>query len=302
MSRQGTVNVSKATLELLVKEVCFTLRLSLCLSDISLPLSVPISLSFSPSTDLCPNDCNNRGFCSTMRGLSVYRGLGIEYTNWDGLSTNLCDCDYGYTGHDCALTMCPKGDDPMTSHTNYKTIQLVVQGPKGFGGKLGIRFEGETTTLSLSTVTSELCEQQLEASKKFTDVTCTYYASPTGTSRTFVIEILSWPITPQENNIYSHDGNPSIEAFSCDLSAISSSLVSCSFTDLISTDLPGASPPPPPPLSFPFLSSFSLCLCLCLPPPPPSQNICLVAIVGSVISKQESVSVTMASLALPVIS
>jgi hypothetical protein len=176
-----------------------------------------------------------------MRDLSLYRGIGVEYTNWDGLTTNLCDCAYGYTGHDCSITMCPKGDDPLTSFSNYKTIQLVVDGPSGFSGTLGIVFEGETTTIPLSSVSDSVCEEQFEASKKFSDVTCTYTTTAigTGTRRIFVIEFVSWPLTPQENNLYSHDGNPSIEEFRCDLTSMDSSAVSCSFTDLISTDIPG---------------------------------------------------------------
>lgn len=135
--------------------------------------------------------------------------------------------------------MCPKGDDPMTTNSNFKTIELFVSGPKsGFTGSLGIRFEGEVTYLPVSTFSSTTCKQKLEASAKFREVTCTY-SKVDSFRHKFIISFLSWPITPQENNLFTHDGNPSINEFSCDISQLSSLLVSCTFTDLINTDLPG---------------------------------------------------------------
>lgn len=194
-----------------------------------------------PIVGVCPNDCNGRGFCQTMRDLSLYRGIGEEYTNWDGLSINICECDYGFFGYDCSLVMCPKSDDPLTVNSNYKTIQLQVRGPKDFSGKLGIVFEGETTYIPLSVASNEVCETQFENSKKFTDVSCTYSLTTSGhyDTRTFIISIHSWPISPQENNIYTHNGNPSMNEFRCDITSLTSSLVTCTFTDLISTDIPG---------------------------------------------------------------
>lgn len=176
-----------------------------------------------------------------MRDLSLYRAIGEEYTNWDGLSTNICECDYGYFGYDCSLTMCPKGDDPMTINSNFKTIKLQVRGPTGFSGDLGIIFEGETTSITLSKASDDFCEKQLEGSKKFTNVSCTYSISTSGhyDIRTFVIIFYSWPVTPQENNIFTHNGNPSINEFRCDISSLTSPLVTCSFTDMVSTDIPG---------------------------------------------------------------
>ena len=41
-------------------------------------------------------------------------GDGPEYSGWDKDAMYACSCDYGFTGPDCSLALCPKGDDPMT--------------------------------------------------------------------------------------------------------------------------------------------------------------------------------------------
>ena len=38
----------------------------------------------------------------------------MEYDMWDGDLLTTCDCDPGYTGFDCTLRKCPKGDDPIS--------------------------------------------------------------------------------------------------------------------------------------------------------------------------------------------
>lgn len=136
--------------------------------------------------------------------------------------------------------MCPKGDDPMTVNSNYKTIELLVSVPKHipFTGLLGIRFQGEITYIPVEKFSSELCEQKFENSAKFRDITC-IYSIPYPHQHKFHITFLKWPITPQENNLHLNDGNPPISDFSCDFSQLSSSSISCTFTDLINTDVPG---------------------------------------------------------------
>lgn len=36
-------------------------------------------------------------------------------TRWDSLKIKGCQCDYPATGYDCGQTLCPNGDDPLTS-------------------------------------------------------------------------------------------------------------------------------------------------------------------------------------------
>lgn len=37
---------------------------------------------------------------------------------WDGNRIYGCKCDSGFTGYDCSLKVCPKGDDPGTYDQN----------------------------------------------------------------------------------------------------------------------------------------------------------------------------------------
>ena len=40
-----------------------------------------------------------------------------------------------------------------------------------------------------------------------------------------------WDAFPSESNLYSHDGNPDISMFTCDMSGVTSGTASCAVTD-----------------------------------------------------------------------
>ncbi|CAE7549684.1 unnamed protein product, partial [Symbiodinium microadriaticum] len=134
--------------------------------------------------------------------------------------------------------MCPKADDPVTDNQNYREILLTVGGPSGFTGTLGLTFQGETTLLPLASMTDSTCESLLEAAEKFGDITCDYTAV-SATQHTFLLTFVTWPLTPKENNLYTHDGNPATTDFMCDISSMSSSTVTCAFTDVSASNLRG---------------------------------------------------------------
>jgi hypothetical protein len=93
--------------------------------------SLPLTFFFPAAT--CPNDCSGHGLCRTVReiavraynkkfvesvaGLNVYSGITspYEYRLWDADQNSACVCDVGYSGIDCSLRECPKGDDPLTT-------------------------------------------------------------------------------------------------------------------------------------------------------------------------------------------
>jgi hypothetical protein len=166
-------------------------------------------------------------------------GYGPTYANWDSVATALCNCDAGFFGPDCSQAMCPKGDDPTTDSQNYRQILLTVTDYPPFSGILGVNFQGETTFISLASPSSSDCETALEASDKFDDVTCVHSTNSNYDDKLyFDITFISWPKIPQENNLFSHSGNPSISEFTCDVSRTDPNTV-CVFTDVVDTFLKG---------------------------------------------------------------
>lgn len=63
--------------------------------------------------------------------------LPFNYNIWDAQKNTKCVCDAGYSGADCSLRLCPRGDDPLTV-TNpvcgNKACQNEVQGFTIAGG------------------------------------------------------------------------------------------------------------------------------------------------------------------------
>lgn len=51
-----------------------------------------------------------------MGGINFYTGITTpyDYRLWDADSNTACVCDVGYSGIDCSLRDCPRGDDPLT--------------------------------------------------------------------------------------------------------------------------------------------------------------------------------------------
>lgn len=104
---------------------------------------------------VCPNECSNKGRCVSSRTLARMQDPGIarkadgctsteicqdincddrDYstcketfvyeTPWEADHMFGCLCDEGYTGYDCSLRTCAKGDDPLTSSQN-NDVQLL---------------------------------------------------------------------------------------------------------------------------------------------------------------------------------
>eukprot|EP00501_MAST-03F_sp_TOSAG23-6_P000261 GSMAST32.ASY1.ANO1.267.1 assembled CDS len=65
----------------------------------------------------CANDCSGHGVCKRAADLNP------DYNAWDALKTQSCVCDVGYSGPDCSLRLCPKGDDPVTRLQNKNAVQ-----------------------------------------------------------------------------------------------------------------------------------------------------------------------------------
>lgn len=86
---------------------------------------------------LCPSSCSGHGVCRTIseiaankltkhevrsaNGQRYYEGVvdSFTYGLWDADMSQACVCDPGYTGYDCSMRECPRGDDPLTSGQRY---------------------------------------------------------------------------------------------------------------------------------------------------------------------------------------
>lgn len=134
--------------------------------------------------------------------------------------------------------MCPKADDPITTNQNKYSFQLLLSSSTTISGNLYVYFQDEKITLPITnTFSNSICEQAFESSLKFDDVTCVYkYIS--NTVRNITITVNSWPLYPQQNNLYTHNGIPDITDFTCDITLMSST-VNCAFSQVTTLNVQG---------------------------------------------------------------
>lgn len=85
------------------------------------------------------------------------------------------------------------------------------------------------------------CKYSFETLPNIGTVNCTMTII-SAVERLYTVKFLTFPTIPYENNIYTHDGNPSITSFSCDASMVSptSSKPQCHVINVETTSvLPG---------------------------------------------------------------
>jgi len=70
-----------------------------------------------------------------------------RFQGWDDFSLMGCACDWGYTGPDCSLRMCPKGDDPLTENQYYRMINVTTNATAvsaNLNGTFEVTFDGHS--------------------------------------------------------------------------------------------------------------------------------------------------------------
>ena len=133
--------------------------------------------------------------------------------------------------------MCPKGDDPITINQESRSFAVDVIGLAGLDGYVAIQFQAVKILLDLKSPSSVQCESAFESSPKFRDVSCLFTFISSSHYR-FTVAVLEWPLTPAENNLYAHDGNPRLSDFMCDVS-LATTAVRCNFTDVKASNIKG---------------------------------------------------------------
>jgi hypothetical protein len=83
-------------------------------------------------------------FVGGVGGVNSYAGMAAPatYRLWDAESAQVCVCDAGYGGADCAERSCPLGDDPLTNGGAKDDVQgfTVAGGAANDGGAYALRF------------------------------------------------------------------------------------------------------------------------------------------------------------------
>ena len=144
--------------------------------------------------------------------------------------------------------MCPKGDDPFTPSSDYKTIIITTNATTGYlNGTFKFSFFEEYFNFpaNSSLWDEESCVTAFEGLRNIERVTCTRAAVGGDSGSTYTVQLRAFPSFPYENNFFSHDGNPSIGAFKCDTSSVSTLSakdVKCSIAEVAVNSLPGTCP------------------------------------------------------------
>jgi hypothetical protein len=136
--------------------------------------------------------------------------------------------------------MCPKGDDPITENQQKYILKLVLESDDAISGDLILHFQDDHILLPISSAfTDSICESAFLSSRKITDVTCLVHII-SSKLLSLRVTVNSWPLFPQQNNIYTHDGMPAITDFTCDTSKMSAPL-DCTFTPVFTSNVEGLS-------------------------------------------------------------
>lgn len=160
---------------------------------------------------VCPNWCNKRGICTSPN------------------EGGYCHCFPGFTGEDCSFRYCPHSFEPLNSNLtigNRRTIMLQTGSVGGIMmGKIEFTFAESSVLLNAdaNTLTDEECRKSLLGLKSITDVSChrESFNDQTGVG-SYSISLLSFPLNPHFNNLVYHNGNPSLDLFSCNISKVDS--------------------------------------------------------------------------------
>ena len=187
----------------------------------------------------CAQECNNYGKCITMSNAALDYGLdqnagqnyagdgrGPLYSNWEAEFLMMCACDWGIIGPECNTRMCPKGFDPLKTSAVYnREINVTTNATAtsaGLNGSFIMTFDGFSFEFDANATFFDetACEAAWESLDNVEQVACYRSDVNDAWGATYNIRFLAWPAIPMQNNIFYHDGNPPLSAFTCDASHV----------------------------------------------------------------------------------
>lgn len=197
-----------------------------------LPLALVLLLGLlvEPISARCLNWCNKRGICTSPAS-------GEQH----------CVCEAGYSGEDCSQQICPKSFDPigLEKLTNRRSILISTSVASGFfEGYLEFTFGLSTISFDADarTMTNESCTAAFARMASVSSVSCGIRrVDQNSGAGAYEVTFNSFPVTPYENNIFSHNGNPILNAFFCNTSKVEPEEAIqplCVVDDLVSSDIP----------------------------------------------------------------
>lgn len=181
---------------------------------------------------------------------SAVAAFGVTYTNWEASSSYACVCDFGRVGGDCSkrthtargtlhvstLTRmptalacagttgtCPRGDDPTTTYNRDYAFTVTTDNTASaaLSGSMTFWFNGQVTTVSLGADATDgvtdasSCKASFESLPNVAEVFCQKgTVDGTKKSTTWTVRVKAF-VNNYENNVHTHDGNPSINEWAC---------------------------------------------------------------------------------------
>ncbi len=141
--------------------------------------------------------------------------------------------------------MCPKGDDPLTTFSDYRSIILQTATVSGtMGGYFRLSFHGQYFSFPANPAyfQAEQCVRAVESLPNVQTARCSVTSSGRFGSTSYLIQFRTFSTYPYENNIYINDGNPPDSAFACDSTAVTGSYgVTCKVSTVATNIVPGLS-------------------------------------------------------------
>lgn len=134
----------------------------------------------------------------------------------------------------------------MTTGQVNRQINITTNGTlptSRLSGTFELTFQGHSFEFdaNASLVPASTMESLWESLENVYDVKVERTDVGTDWGTTYSVEFISWPSSPALNNYFSHEGNPPLSGFTCDISGATSGTgnATCQISDVVATNVKG---------------------------------------------------------------